>query len=42
MATIVETKENESIMLLQTHYYKASYEEIKEIYKIQQKIFTKA
>lgn len=33
MATIVETKENESIMLLQTHYYKASYEQIKEIYK---------
>ncbi len=29
---IVETKENETIDLLKTHYFKASYEEIKNVY----------
>ncbi len=29
---IVETKENETVDLLKTHYYKASYDQIKEAY----------
>lgn len=29
---IIETKESEKIDLLKTHYYKASYDEIKECY----------
>lgn len=29
---VVETKENETVDLLKTHYYKASYEQIKQVY----------
>lgn len=29
---VIETKENETIDLLKTHYYKASYDQIKEAY----------
>lgn len=29
---VVETKENETVDLLKTHYYKASYDQIKEAY----------
>lgn len=29
---VVETKENETIDLLKTHYYKASYDQVKEAY----------
>lgn len=32
MAAIVETKELESVDLLRTHYYRASYVEIKAVY----------
>lgn len=29
---VIETNENETIELLQTHYYKASYDEVKKAY----------
>ena len=32
MALILETNENEQEGLLQSHYYKASYEQLKELY----------
>lgn len=32
MAAIIETKENEKDGLLKTHYYKTSYDEMKDVY----------
>lgn len=29
---VIETGENQTKLVLQTHYYKASYEQIKEVY----------
>jgi len=30
--TVVETGENQKKLILQTHYYKASYDQIKKVY----------